>query len=431
MPSRTRSPLETTDDDRRGACRGCGTENSNRRFLSLGLLPLGNAFIPAAEIPEEERFPLDMGFCDRCFLVQVMDPAPLSSLERVYRRYSYVPTGSTLAAHYRDLANDILTVVHPGRDALFVDIGSNDGLLLSDIRRQGPQVRIVGVEPSDQISEIATKRGVPTIHGFFDPKAAEELRAKFGLADVVSATQVFQHLREPGDFLRSVHGLLRPDGVLTLEGRAYFPDVAEKVSFDTFYHELLFCFTLRSLQELLQRADFTIFHAQRSTVYGGSLRVYAQKTGGPRAVQPSVPALLSAEDSAGLGEFETYRSFGQKVEGVGRELEREVHRLREGGKRVAGYGAPSTGNTLLNYCHIGPEVLEYIVDDNPLKQGLVTPGTHVPITDSQALEERPPEYVLLIAWRLRDEILQKLRPLKARGLNGVIVPLPKPEVIPL
>jgi SAM-dependent methyltransferase len=411
------------------SCPACGATGSVRTFLSLGALPLGNAFVPPEEVPEEREFPLDMGFCERCCLVQVIDPAPASALDRVYRHYSYVPTGTTLARHYRDLAEEVIDVVRPASGSLFVDVGSNDGLLLRELRGHAPGIRIVGVEPSDKISEIARNHGVPTVHGFFDDAAVRSVRSEFGSATVVSATQVFQHLREPAEFLRKAESLLEPEGTLVLEGRAYMPDVIAKVSFDTFYHELLFCFTLHSLHEILGRAGFVVFHAERSDVYGGSLRVYARKASGSRPVDGTVAELLRFEKECGVPAFETYRAFGARVAGVRDELARTVRDLRSAGNRIVGYGAPSTGNTLLNYCRLGREFLDCIVDDNPLKQGLVAPGTHLPITDSRVLEDRTPEYVLLVAWRLREEILAKLHPLRSRGLRGVIVPLPSPEVV--
>lgn len=417
------------DGSKAHSCRVCGAAGSVRTFLSLGALPLGNAFVPPEEVPEEREFPLDMGFCERCCLVQVVEPAPAAALDRVYRHYSYVPTGTTLARHYRDLAKEVIEVTRPASGSLFVDVGSNDGLLLRELLGHAPGIRIVGVEPSDKISEIARGHGVPTVHGFFDDSAARSVRSQFGSAAVVSATQVFQHLRDPADFLRKAEGLLEPEGTLVLEGRAYMPDVIAKVSFDTFYHELLFCFTLHSLRELLGRSGFVIFHAERTDAYGGSLRVYARKASGSRPVDSSVADLLRFESEVGVPVFETYRAFGDRVAGVRDELTRTVRDLRSAGNRIVGYGAPSTGNTLLNYCRLGREYLDCIVDDNPLKQGLVTPGTHLPITDSRVLEDRTPEYVLLVAWRLREEILQKLRPLRSRGLQGVIVPLPSPEVV--
>lgn len=410
-------------------CRVCGAPAAVRPFLSLGSLPLGNAFVPPEKVADEVTFPLDMGFCERCYLVQVVDPAPPAALERVYRDYSYVPTGTTLAGHYRDLAKDMLRVVAPPADALFVDIGSNDGLLLGELKSQRPEIRIVGVEPSDKISEIARGRGVPTIHGFFGRPVLDEIRSAHGKARVVSATQVFQHLRDPAGFLRLVDELLEPEGVLLLEGRAYFPDISEKCSFDTFYHELLFCYTLHSLRELLDRNGFALFRAERTGVYGGSLRVYAQKRDGVRSVEPSVDRVLAAERAFGVPSFDVYRRFGEAVERVREEVGRSVRALRAQGMSIVGYGAPSTGNTLLGYCGLGRDELDFIVDDNPLKQGLVTPGTHIPITDSRALVDRRPDYVLLVAWRLKEEILGKLRPLRDRGLKGVIVPLPKLEVV--
>ncbi|MGP8109584.1 MAG: class I SAM-dependent methyltransferase [Thermoplasmata archaeon] len=413
----------------RTVCRVCGAPEGVRPFLSLGSLPMGNAFIAPAEIPDEQQFPLDIGFCERCCLVQIVEPAPVSAIEKVYRNYSYVPTGATLERHYRALAADIVSTVTPRPDALFVDIGSNDGLLLRSIRAHAPGCGIVGVEPSPKISEIARGHGVPTINRFFDEAAADELLSLHGPADVISATQVLQHIRDPVRLLRSVVRMLRPNGVLVLEGRAYFPDVAEKVAFDTFYHELLFCFTLHSLQNLLAQAGFVVFRAERSDAYGGSLRVFAQKREGTREPLASVAKTLSEEVRAGLDRFDAYARFGAQVEGLRTALRRTVNAVRSSGQTISAYGAPSTGTTLLSYCGFGLDQIEYIVDDNPLKQGLVTPGSHIPITDSSALEQRPTDCVLILAWRLKDEILARLAPLRGSRIKGVIIPLPTPELV--
>lgn len=412
-----------------GRCPGCGAPRSVVGFLSLGDLPLGNAFFPLSEVTGEERFPLEMGFCERCFLVQVIEPAPLASLEKVYRNYSYVPTGKTLEDHYTALAADVLRVVRPSEGALFADIGSNDGLFLSKVLGLRRSARVVGVEPSTKPFQAAQARGIPTVHRFFDGQAVEQIRSGYGPAEVVSATQVLQHIRDPLAFLGAVHEILDPDGVLVLEGRAYFPDVADKVSFDTFYHELLFCFTLHSLVSLLDRAGYVVVHAEHQGIYGGSLRVYAQKRSGRRPVLDSVARTIDWERSRGVRDLATYRSFASKVAGARRRLTRTVAELKAGGRTIVGYGAPSTGNTLLNYCGLGSEFLEYVVDDNPMKQGLVTPGTHLPIVSSEALHERCPDYILVIAWRLKDEIVAKLAPLRDRGLKGMIIPLPEPEVL--
>ena len=413
----------------RWTCRICGAPDSVVPFLSLGTLALGNAFVPLDEAVHEPSFPLDVGFCEACYLVHVVTPAPVESLEKVYRNYSYVPTGRTLADHYDRLAADIVSVVRPSERALFVDIGSNDGLLLSRIRHLAPGVRLVGVEPATRIAGIATERGIPTISGFFGPATADRIRTDQGAATVISTTQVLQHIRDPVALLRSVSGLLAPEGVFVTEGRAYFPDVAEKLSFDTFYHELLCCFTLNSLEKLLARAGLMVFHAERTEAYGGSLRVFAQKEGGTREVRSSVRDLRGYEAKQGLREADTYRAFGKRVEAVRDRIAAIVRDLRSRGHSVAGYGAPSTGTTLLAYCGLGKNEVEYIVDDNPLKQGLVTPGTHIPIVAPDGPSTHPPDYLLLIAWRLREEILAKVGPWRKSGLHGVILPLPHPEVV--
>jgi SAM-dependent methyltransferase len=420
-------PPASTDPSH--ACRGCGDPGSIDGFLSLGEMPLGNAFIPPSEIAGEVRYPLEMGVCRSCFLVQVVDPAPVAALEKVYRNYSYVPTGKTLEDHYDAFAADVLRTIDPAPGSLFVDIGSNDGLFLSKLRRHRPDARVVGVEPSTRPADLARARAITTVQGFFDAATAGAVRSQFGPAHVLSATQVFQHLREPHRFLELADSLLEPGGVLVLEGRAYFPDVDEKVSFDTFYHELLFCFTLHSLSRLLERSGFGIFHAEHQEIYGGSLRVFAQRKDGGRPVDPSVPRLLAREREQGVADVATYVAFGRKVEGVRQQVVRLVRDLRKGGERIVGYGAPSTGNTLLCYCDLDQKVLDYIVDDNPLKQGLVTPGTHLSIENSAEITKRPPAYILVIAWRLQEEIVAKLRPLRDQGLRGILIPLPHPEVL--
>lgn len=411
-------------------CHVCGAAGV-RPFLDLGLQPLGNAFLPPEEVGGERQYPLVMGVCSDCHLVQIVAPAPPEATNRVYRQYSYVPTGVTLERHYAQLAEEIVRAVGPRPRARFLDIGSNDGLLLRSILARAPDARVQGVEPSPRIAAIARGHGVPTLDGFFTPEIAREVAAHGGPVDVASATQVLQHVREPVDFLESVHALLAPDGILALEGRAYFPAVREEVAFDTFYHELLYGFTLHSLERLLALAGFSAFDAVPTEAYGGSLRVLAQRTDtGRRPVGPSVAAVRTAEKAAGVTEFASYREFAAQVEGVRSSLRETVASAVSGGRSLAGYGAPSTGTTLLSYCGLGSDVVRYIVDDNPLKQGLVTPGTHIPIRSSEALREHPVDFVLLIAWRLRDEIVARLERARPDRLRGVIVPLPTPELRP-
>ncbi len=414
----------------RTVCRVCGAPGAVRPFLSLGSLPMGNAFIAPKEISGEQQFPLDIGFCESCYLVQIVEPAPVSAIEKVYRNYSYVPTGATLERHYRALAADIVSTVTPRPDALFVDIGSNDGLLLRSVRAQAPNCGIVGVEPSPKISEIARGHGVPTINRFFDDAAADELLSLHGPADVISATQVLQHIRDPVRLLRSVDADApaerRPrsrrsgrTSLMSPRRSRSTPSTTSSCSASPF---------TRSRTCSPRRVSW--YSARRgATRTAGRLRVFAQKREGTREPLPSVAKTLSDEVRAGLDRFDAYARFGAQVEGLRTALRATVNDVRSSGQTISAYGAPSTGTTLLSYCGFGRDQIEYIVDDNPLKQGLVTPGSHIPITDSSALEQRPTDCVLILAWRLKDEILARLAPLRGSRIKSVIIPLPTPELV--
>jgi SAM-dependent methyltransferase len=404
-------------------CSACGSENV-RLFLSFGKLPLGNAFLNTDQVKDESQFDLDLGFCSRCTLVQQIRPPPLTSLERVYENYRYVPVGGSLRNNLAALSRSIVDDFNLNTNSLFVDIGSNDGALLSGIKNR---CKILGIEPATEISELARKAGIHTITGFFNHNLAEQVVSQHGKADVVTATQVLQHIPEPRQFMKDVRFLLKPDGIFVVEGR-YFADTIGKFSFDTVYHEMLSFFTLSSLIGLLHTVGMEVFRAEQVDVYGGSLRVYAKSEENRNIpIDESVTRILQTERTLGLDDFETYLAFAKRVFELRDELHNLVVNLSAQG-RIAGYGAPSTGTTLLNFCKIGSDCIEYIVDDSPLKQGLLTPGTHIPIVNYTALERSPPDYLLLIAWRLRNDILPKIKDLQGRGMS-VIIPLPKIELL--
>lgn len=404
-------------------CRACGRE-SVATFLSFGKLPLGNAFLTAQQIPTEELFELDLGFCTNCSLVQQTTPPPTSSLARVYQNYRYVPVGGSLRNNLASLSRSIVADFHLDKKSLFIDIGSNDGALLAGVRGL---CKVLGIEPATEISELARKAGIETITSFFTHDLAEEVVSKYGNADAVSATQVLQHIPDPQQFVKDVRLLLKPDGIFVIEGR-YFADTIRKSSFDTVYHEMLSFFTLSSLVALLRPVGMEAFRAQFVDVYGGSLRIYAKKTENQDIqIEESVSRILETERDLGLHDLNTYEAFARRVVELRDRLHNLVVKLSAEG-RIAGYGAPSTGTTLLSYCRIGNDRVDFIVDDSPLKQGLLTPGTHIPIVDSTVLAKKPPDYLLLIAWRLRNEILPKIKDLQARGMS-VVIPLPELEVV--
>ena len=404
-------------------CKACHS-NEVRRFLSFGKLPLGNAFLTQDQVKTEKKFDLDLGFCTNCNLVQQISPPPTSSLEGVYKNYRYVPVGGSLRGNLSTLSRSIFDEFNLNSNSFFVDVGSNDGALLSGVKGQ---CRILGIEPAIEISELARKAGVETLTGFFTDDLAKQVVSDRGHADVVTTTQVLQHIPDLAGFVKNVQMLLKPNGIFVVEGR-YFADTIRKFSFDTVYHEMLYFFTLTSLAKFFDKIGLEVFRAELVDVYGGSLRVYAKrKENKGIPIHESVARILGMERDLGLEKFETYVSFAKRVFELRDELHDLIIRLRAKG-RIAGYGAPSTGTTLLNFCKIGSDRVEYIVDDSPLKQGLLTPGVHVPIVDSKALIDRPPDYLLLIAWRMRNEILPKIREQQKHGMS-VIIPLPKIEII--
>ncbi len=404
-------------------CKACHSADL-RRFLSFGKLPLGNAFLNQSQVETEKKFDLDLGFCTSCNLVQQISPPPTSSLARVYKNYRYVPVGGSLRGNLSTLSRAIFDELNLHSGSFFVDIGSNDGALLSGVK---DRCRILGIEPAIEISELARKAGVETLTSFFTRDLAKSVVSERGHADVVTATQVLQHIPDLEGFVKNVRLLLKPNGIFVVEGR-YFADTVRKFSFDTVYHEMLYFFTLSSLSKFFDKIGMDVFRAELVDVYGGSLRVYVKsKDNKEIQIHESVSRILSMEKGLGLEEFETYVVFAKKVFELRDELNDLIVRLSAKG-RIAGYGAPSTGTTLLNFCKIGRDQVEYIVDDSPLKQGLLTPGMHIPIVNSTALVQRPPDYLLIIAWRMRGEILPKVKEHQKRGMS-IIIPLPKVEII--
>ena len=410
-------------------CRACQA-NQVFRFFSFGKLRMGNAFLREIQVAIDPRFRLDLGFCQNCKLVQQINPAPPEVIESVYRNYAYIPFGNTLADHYSELGQSIVKRLGLRESSFALDIGSNDGILLKSIHEES-SCKILGIEPATRISEAARKAGVPTINEFFTSKVASLVAKEHGLADVVTITQVLQHIPRVTQFLDSAVKLLKPDGSVVIEGR-YFGATLEKASFDTVYHEMIYFFTLESLSNLLKLVGMQICRAEQSDVYGGSLRIFARrKTDIPgRRLDDSYQRMITRERMVlHIDKLSTYEDFAQRVFLVRAKVQNLLNKIKKSGKTIAGYGAPSTGTTLLNFCGLGKEHIEYVVDDNPLKQGLLMPGTHLRIVPASYLVRRPPDYVLIVAWRLAPEIVAKITPL----LPGrrAIIPLPKPRIVRL
>lgn len=404
-------------------CRAC-REGNLHGFLSLGETPLANSFLREDQLNSREpTFPLEVVFCSSCGMVQLGHVVPP---ELMFRNYLYISSMSnTLRRHFSDLASETVKRFQPPGNSLAVDIGSNDGTLLKEFQAKG--VRTLGIEPATNIAKLAEADGIETINDFFGPRTATQVVERRRKARIITAANVFAHVDDLDDFLRGVDTLLEEEGVLVIEV-PYLVDLLEKTEFDTIYHEHLSYFSLRPLTHLFRRFGMEVLDVRRVGIHGGSIRVFVKRSSNPLPVSGSVEELLSLERERGLDSLETYRAFAGRVVSIKEGLLRLLAALKGEGKRIVGYGASAKGNTLLNYCGIGPEVLDYIVDNIPLKQGLYTPGMHIPVLPEEKLLEDQPDAALILAWNFAEEIMEKQRRYREKG-GRFIIPIPNPRIV--
>ena len=394
------------------------------RFLELGAQPLANAFVrDPAEFATEAHYPLDLYFCEGCGLVQLLD---VIDPEVLFRDYIYVTgTSSTIAAHNERYARTILAMLDAEPNDLIVEIASNDGSLLSRFAQQG--VRTLGIEPARNIAALARERGIETVERFFDIETAEDARATHGAARAVIANNVLAHVDDTLGFLRAGRTLVADDGIVAVEV-PYVREMLERLEYDTVYHEHLCYFSIGALLRLFENAGLRVIKVERVPVHGGSIRVYAVPDVRLGEHARGVLALAEEEREHGITSLDRWRRFAADVAANRRALLDLLRSLTRNGSVVAGYGAPAKGNTLLNYCGIGNEILPFTVDRNPLKVGLFTPGMHLPVLPVEAILERQPDYVLILAWNFADEIMNQLTQYRERG-GRFIVPVPTPSVV--
>ncbi len=403
------------------SCRVCAG-GPLRPFLDLGETPLANSFLTKERLSDPEpRYPLELVFCGGCALVSlsaVVDP------EAMFRDYIYVSgTSDTMPKHFAELGTEVVERFVGGPTGLVVEIGSNDGTLLKAVKAAG--ARVLGVEPATNIAAIAEKVGIPTVKDFFSARLARALRAERGAARAILANNVVAHVHDVRDLVAGVHDLLDDDGVLVMEV-PYLVDLLDRVEYDTVYHEHLSYFGLAPIVRLMGDAGLHVFDVRRVAVHGGSLRVYASKDRRPAGAE--VERLRALERDRKLDTLAPYEAFAGRVRAQRAALVGLLRRLRAEGKRVAGYGAPAKGNTMLNYCAIDTTLLDYTVDKNPLKQGMFTPGTRLPVRPAETLVADRPDYVLLLAWNFADEILRQQAAYREAG-GRFIHPLPEPRIL--
>ena len=403
-------------------CRSCGGRHLET-VLSLGKTPLANSLVAPDRLDEPEpTYPLDLAFCPSCSLVQITETVPP---EVLFRDYVYFSSFSdTMLRHATDLAEALVAERDLGPESLVIEAASNDGYLLGVYRALG--VGVLGIEPARNIAAVAEERGVATIPEFFDSELAARLVAEGTRADVFHAHNVLAHVAGLNDFVGGIATVLAEDGVAVIEV-PYVKDMLDRCEFDTIYHEHLCYFSLTALDALVRRHGLALADVARVPIHGGSLRL---RVGHEPTTTPSeaVTALLAEERAWGVTEAATYRSFGDRVRELGHELVGMLERLRSGGARIAAYGAAAKGSTLLNVFGIGPETVEFVVDRSTHKQGRYMPGVRIPIAPPERLVAEMPDYVLILAWNLADEVIAQQDDYRRRG-GRFILPVPVPEVL--
>jgi SAM-dependent methyltransferase len=420
----TPQPLRGIATAAAGPCRLCG-EPLRRLFVDLGTSPLCESYVePDAYDLMEPFFPLRVFVCERCFLVQLRDYV---GPEAIFGGdYAYFSSYSdSWVEHARRYVERVTERFGLDASSFVVEVASNDGYLLQHFVAGG--VPVLGIEPARNVAEAARERGIPTESVFLGEASARDVVSRHRRADLVAANNVFAHVPDLHDFVGGLAALLAPGGVLTLE----FPHLlrlVEQNQFDTIYHEHFSYFSLFTARRALAEHGLEVFDVEELPTHGGSLRVYARRkdAGGP--VDPSVEELVSHEQEVGVSSFAYYETFAARVEETKRALLAFLIGAKRDGSSIAGYGAPGKGNTLLNYCGIRTDFLDYTVDRSPHKQGLFLPGTRVPIHHPDRLAETRPDYILILPWNLKDEILAQLEYAREWGARFV-VPIPEVQVL--
>jgi SAM-dependent methyltransferase len=408
---------------RRTTCRGCGAAKLGT-FLHLGEQALANALLRSpAEFASEQRFPLEVVLCAECGLVQIVD---VIDPEVLFSNYLYVTgTSDTMKVHNAEYAKTIVDLLGLGASDLVVEAASNDGSLLAKFKAHG--VRVLGVEPATNIAATANAAGIPTANEFFAPESAKRLRAEHGAAAAVIANNVLAHVDEPVAFLTAARTLLRPGGLVSVEV-PYIEEFVEHNEYDTVYHEHLCYFSIAALLVIAERAGLRIVRVDRKPVHGGSVRVYAKSDADAREHAHAVLEMARVERSRGYTSPARMDVLAHAAEKQRLDLLALLRRLQREGKTLGAYGAPAKGNTMLQYCSIGTDLVPFTVDKSPLKVGLFTPGMHLPVLAADELVKHRPDYCLILAWNFADEIMRQQA--KYRELGGrFIVPIPTPRIV--
>lgn len=406
-------------------CRSCGA-TAFRSFCDLGMSPPSNSFLKAERLNRKEAFfPLHAFVCERCLLVQLeqfQDPGEIFSSD-----YAYFSSYSD--AWLRHAESYVATMIERfglGSDHFVVEVASNDGYLLQFFRKRG--VPCLGIEPSANVAEAAISKGVPTRVEFFGADSARRLAAAGRRPDLILGNNVLAHVPDLNDFVHGLRLLLAPSGLITIEF-PYLERLMAENQFDTIYHEHFCYFSLLSVEAVFRRQELELFDVERLPTHGGSLRIFAQHAGGSHDASGRVEALREEERVNGLDRLEAYSGFAERVRETKRALLDFLISAKRAGKCIAGYGAAAKGNTLLNYCGVRTDFIDYVVDRSPQKQGRFLPGTHIPVLAPEHVAETRPDYLLILPWNLKAEVMAQMSHIRAWG-GQFVVPIPRVEVLP-
>ena len=398
-------------------CRSCNKEEF-LGFISLNKQPPANAFLKEDDFQKEISYSLDVTCCKNCLLVQLTDESYIPR-DKLFLDYAYASSISGgLRKHFTDLAVKIKSEFNP---KLVVDIGSNDGVLLKPLLELGCES--VGVEPAGNLAKQANDKGLETICSYFDKYTVDKIISEKRKADIVVASNVFAHLDEYHEIIENVKSLLSEDGTYIIEVQ-YFADMINDMTFDNIYHEHVMYYTIHSLINLFNKHEMNVYRVEKIPTHGGSIRVYISEE---IEIQQSVIGLINEERKNGIDKLQTMKKFNDKLQNNINEIRELFERLNKENKRIFGYGAPAKSSTMINSIGLTNENIELIIEDSPLKQGLFTPGSHIPIIGPEILEKETPDYLMIFAWNYADEIIKKVE--EKYSKMKYIIPMPELRTI--
>ena len=404
-------------------CRGCGN-NLTQTFIDLGKSPLANSYLKKNEIKNEKKIPLKVYVCKKCFLIQL---PKFETPKKIFSEYAYFSSfSSEWVNHAKKFADEISKKMKLDKEKMVLEIASNDGYLLQFFLNK--KIPILGIEPAKNIAKVAQKKGIPTKVAFFDAKLALKLKEEGVKPNLIIANNVLAHVPDIHSFIKGLKLILSLDGIITIEV-PHLLKLIKNVEFDTIYHEHYSYFSLKVLKKIFEEHDLSIFDVKEISTHGGSLRIYVKHKNNKKfKITKNIEHVLKKEKLEKLEKMETYEEFQDRVNRIKNELILFLKNAKKNKKKVIAYGAPAKGNTLLNFCNIKKDLIEFTVDKNPYKQKLFLPGSHIPIKNPEKIIKTNPDFILILPWNIKDEIINQIKNIqKWRG--KFVIPIPNLKII--